>query len=169
MITIQIAKSFQGIKVSLPKIKKLVKSICRRFQLLNAMVSIAIVDDTQMRKVNARFLNRKSTTDCLSFDLSDPVMPEASEQAYEAGSSRRRREPERGKSFELVVNGELALKEADLRGHNAEAELALYITHGLLHNLGYDDSTQKQAKKMHEMEDEILQQFGYGLMYNKSK
>jgi probable rRNA maturation factor len=151
MITIQIAKNFQGIKVSLPRIKKLVRSICRRFQLTNAMVSIAIVDDIQMRKVNARFLNRKATTDCLSFDLSD-------EQASESD-----------KSFELVVNGQLALKEADLRGHNAEAELALYITHGLLHNLGYDDSTDKQAKKMHEMEDEILQQFGYGLMYNRKK
>ena len=149
MITIQIAKNFQDVKVSLPRIKKLVKSICRRFQLTNAMISIAIVDDTQMRKVNARFLNRKSTTDCLSFDLSD-------EQASESD-----------KSFELVVNGQLALKEADLRGHNAEAELALYITHGLLHNLGYDDSTGKQAKKMHEMEDKILQQFGYGLVYNK--
>jgi probable rRNA maturation factor len=151
MITIQIAKNFQDVKVSLPRIKKLVKSICRRFQLTNAMISIAIVDDTQMRKVNARFLNRKSTTDCLSFDLSD-------EQASESD-----------KSFELVVNGQLALKEADLRGHNAEAELALYITHGLLHNLGYDDSTQKQAKKMHEMEDEILQQFGCGLIYNRKK
>jgi probable rRNA maturation factor len=149
MITIQITKSFQDIKVSLPRIKKLVRLICRRFQLTNAMVGIAIVDDTQMRKVNAQFLNRKFTTDCLSFDLSD-------EQAFQSG-----------KSFELVVNGELALKEADLRGHNAEAELALYITHGLLHNLGYDDSTGKQAKKMHEMEDKILQQFGYGLVYNK--
>jgi probable rRNA maturation factor len=151
MITIQIAKNFQDVKVSLPRIKKLVKSICRRFQLTNAMISIAIVDDTQMRKVNARFLNRKSTTDCLSFDLSD-------EQASESD-----------KSFELVVNGQSALKEADLRGHNAEAELALYITHGLLHNLGYDDSTGKQAKKMHEMEDKILQQFGYVLMYNRKK
>jgi probable rRNA maturation factor len=151
MITIQIAKNFQDIRVSLPRIKKLVRLICRRFQLTNATVSIAIVDNIQMRKVNTRFLNRKATTDCLSFDLSD-------EQASESD-----------KSFELVVNGQSALKEADLRGHNAEAELALYITHGLLHNLGYDDSTGKQAKKMHEMEDEILQQFGYSLMYNRKK
>ena len=49
-----------------------------------------------------------------------------------------------------------------------EAELALYITHGLLHNLGFDDSTEMQAKKMHDTEDEILRQSGFGLVYNKS-
>lgn len=158
MITIQITKNFHDIKVSLPRIKKLIRSTCKRFKLSNATVSIAIVDNAQMRKINSQFLNRKSATDCLSFDLSDPATPGVSEQASQAG-----------KSFELVVNGELALKEADLRGHIAEAELALYITHGLLHNLGFDDATQSQAKKMHNTEDEILQQFGYGLVYNKRK
>jgi len=111
-----------------------------------------------MRKINSQFLNRKSATDCLSFDLSDPATPGASERDSQAG-----------KSFELAVNGELALKEAGLRGHDGEAELVLYITHGLLHNLGFDDATQNQAKKMHDTEDEILQQFGYGLVYNKGK
>ena len=159
MIAVQITKNFQNIDLSLSKIEKLVKAICNRFKLKNATISIAIVDDTQMRKVNAQFTNHKSTTDCLSFDLSD-------EPCREAGSHRS---PESGRTFELIVNGELALKEANLRGHSSEAELALYITHSLLHNLGFDDSTRNQAKKMHDTEDEILQQFGYGLVYNKGK
>jgi len=161
MITVQISKNFQDVEAPLPKIKKLVKTICNRFNLSNATVSIAIVDDTQMRKVNTQFLNRKSTTDCLSFDLSDDRSP-----------ARRASAPSRQEScrlFEMVVNGELALKEANLRGHSSEAELALYITHGLLHNLGFEDSTPKQAKIMHDTEDEILQQFGYGLVYNNGK
>ena len=70
--------------------------------------------------------------------------------------------------FELVVNGEMAVRQAKQRGHSGEAELALYVTHGLLHNLGFDDSTKKKAQKMHRAEDEILQQFGYGLVYNKN-
>jgi len=71
------------------------------------------------------------------------------------------------RSFELVINGELAIEEAELRGHSAEAELALYLTHSMLHNLGFDDSTQEQARKMHDAEDEILRQLGYGVVYNK--
>jgi len=154
MIAVQIAKNFQGIEMSLRKIEKLVRAVCNRFKLSNATVSIAIVDDTQMRRLNTQFTNRKSTTDCLSFDLSD--------------DENRKSKIVNRKLFELVVNGELARKEADLRGHSCEAELALYITHGLLHNLGFDHSTQNQAKKMHNTEDEILQQFGYGSVYNKS-
>jgi len=164
MIAVQITKNFQNIDVSLSKIEKLVKAICNRFKLANATISIAIVDDTQMRKVNAQFLNHKSTTDCLSFDLSDEGSrraPAGSALTSEAGSDHS---PESGRTFELIVNGELALKEANLRGHSSEAELVLYITHSLLHNLGFDDSTRNQAQKMHDTEDEILQQFGYGLV-----
>ena len=151
-IVVQIAKNFKDIDVCLPKLNKLVKAVCNRFKLPAATVSIAIVDNTQIRKVNAQFLNRKSVCDCLSFDLSD--------------KKNRKSKTESRKLFELVVNGEMAVKEAGLRGHSSEAELALYITHGLLHNFGFGDSTQSQAKKMHETEDEILQQLGYGLVYN---
>ena len=145
-IVVQIAKNFKDIDVNMPRLKKLVKAVCTRFKLSKATVSIAIVDDAEIRKVNKQFLNRSSATDCLSFNLSD-------------NDAR--------KSFELVVNAEKAVKEASLRGHSSEAELALYVTHGLLHNLGFDDSTQGQAKKMHDAEDEILQQLGYGSVYNK--
>ena len=155
-IIIQISKSFEGIDVNLPRLKKLVKTTCNRFSKKNTTaeikkyeISIAVVNDTGFRELNSRYLGRKSTSDCLSFDLSD----------NEPGSS---------KLFEIVVNGEIAVKQANLRGHPAEAELALYVTHGLLHNLGLDDSTGQKAKKMHDTEDEILQQLGYGIVYNKS-
>jgi len=150
-ISVHIAGNFKEIEVRPPELRKLVKAICNRFKLSKAAVSIAIVDDTQIRKLNNQFLNSKSTTDCLSFDLSDDEVPQSP------------------KLLELIVNGEMAVRQANLRGHSSEAELALYITHGLLHHLGFDDSTESQARKMHDMEDEILQQFGYGLVYNKSK
>jgi probable rRNA maturation factor len=146
-IVVQIAKNFKNIDINLSRLKKLVEAVCNRFKLSKAMISIAIVDDTQIRKVNKQFLNQDILTDCLSFNLSD----------NDTNSS---------KSFELVVNAEMAVREANLRGHSSEAELALYITHGLLHNLGFDDSTQSQARKMHDTEDEILKQLGYGLIYN---
>ena len=147
-IVVQIAKNFGGIEVRPPKVKKLVKAVCGRFKLSKATVSIAIVDDVEFRKINSRFLNRKSTSDCLSFDLSGDE---------DAGSA---------KLFELVVNGEMAVRQANLRGHSSEAELALYVTHGLLHQLGFDDSTKKKAREMHDTEDQILQQLGYGLVYD---
>lgn len=146
-IVVQIAKNFKNVDIYLPRLKKLVKVICNRFKLSKATISIAIVDDAQIRKLNKQFLNQDFPTDCLSFNLSNN------------GTSSV-------KSFELVVNAEMAIRQANQRGHSSEAELALYITHGLLHNLGFDDSTQSQAKKMHDTEDEILRQLGYGLIYS---
>jgi len=149
-ITVQITNTFDTFDVSLPTLKKLVKNICARFNLSKAIISVALVDDPQIRKVNKQFLNRNRSTDCLSFDLSDDG-------------------PDSVKSIEVVVNAEMAAKQAKLQHHSTEAELALYITHALLHNLGFDDATQRQAKKMHDTEDEILQQLGYGFVYNKSQ
>jgi len=149
-IVIQIANNFTGIDAPPSKIKKLVRAVLDRFGLSKGTVSIAIVDDAEIRKLNNRFLNRKSNTDCLSFDLSDTL------------------DSQSPKLFELIVNGEMAVRQANLRGHSSQAELALYITHGLLHNLGFDDATDSKAGKMHDMEDNILQQLGYGFVYNKN-
>jgi probable rRNA maturation factor len=151
MIDVQIIKNFRYIDANLYRIKGLVEEICARFELTNAVISIAIVDDKQILQLNKRFLKRNCATDCLSFDLTD---------GYEPDSCR---------FFDLVISGETAVRQASLRGHSAEAELALYITHGLLHNLGFDDSTPEKAKKIHNTEDEILQHFGYGLVYNSNK
>jgi rRNA maturation RNase YbeY len=149
-ITIKLTKSFEDVIFSQPKLNKLVRSICRRFiartQKNNKyQISIVIVDDSQFRKLNRRFLQQSRSSDCLSFDLSDRWST----------------------VFELIINGEKAKKQASLRGHTDEAELALYVTHSLLHNFGFDDITPGKARKMHEMEDAILQQNLYGLVYDK--
>ncbi len=150
-IVVQIARDFKQIRIRQAKIRDLVRRICRRFKLKRAVVSIAIVGDDRIRKLNRRFLARSSTSDCLSFDLSDNKGPRAS------------------KFFELIVNGAMAVRQAGARGHSREAELALYITHALLHNLGFDDSTQTRARQMHDAEDEILQEAGYGSVYNNGR
>lgn len=149
MIAVQITKKFSDINVSSPKLEKLVETTCNRFKLHEAQVSIAIVNDAEITKLNKKFLKSNRTTDCLSFDLSSPSDSQ--------------------KIFELIINAEMALREASLRGHSEESELALYITHGLLHNLGFNDFTKQQAEEMHQTEDEILQQQGYGLVYNKNR
>ena len=142
-MVVQVAEEFDGLEVDVPKLEKLVRAVCKRFRLSRATISIAIVDDARIRKVNKQFLGRDDPTDCLSFDLSD-----------EGANS--------AKSFELLVNAERAIREASLRGHSSGAELALYVIHGLLHNVGFDDSTDNEARKMHDTENEILEELGYG-------
>ncbi|MHC4222196.1 MAG: rRNA maturation RNase YbeY [Planctomycetota bacterium] len=153
-VTIQISKDFQGLEIDTPQIEKLVQLTCDRFTdpesaVTKYEISIAIIDDEQITKLNEQFLGKNNTTDCLSFDLTD-------EDDLRSGQ----------KSFDLAVNAEMAIRQAAARGHADHAELALYITHCLLHNLGFDDSTLELAKKMHDTENEILQQLGYPIVYN---
>jgi len=143
-VTFQITPGFTCPK---QKYKKLIKSICQRFKVKNASISIVVVDNSHIRQINKKFLNRKTTTDVIAFDLTDKC--------------------ESRKTFELIVNAQKAKSESAKRGHRPEAELALYITHGLLHNLGFDDLNPKDAQKMHRMEDQILQKEGFGRVYKK--
>ena len=149
-VTVHITRDFKNVPCPRRKLINLVRVICKRFRLANATVSIAIVGNRRIRKINVEFLEHGNFTDCIAFDLSE-----------NDGSP---------KLLELVVNGERAKSQAARRGHSPIAELALYITHGLLHNLGFDDLAPKKAKIMHRLEDEILQQQGFGLVYeNKQK
>ncbi len=159
-ITIQIARNFKDVYVPLPKVRKIVKAAlgraaARKIRRAGYVVDIAIVDDDRIRQLNRQFKKHDTTTDVLSFDLSDDSKePDADSKVPTI--------------FELIVNGRMAQRQAKLRGHCPEAELALYITHGLLHCVGFDDSTRSEAGRMHQAEDEILQQIGYGLVYNKT-
>ena len=146
-IKISITCSCPEVRIDKNCLEKLAGQICRRFGLGSASISIAIVDDQTLKKVNTEFLHQSTVTDVISFDLSDGI--------------------EGPRCFDLIVNAREAARQALKRGHSAAAEVALYITHGLLHNLGFDDHDQGCAQKMHAMEDEILQQAGFGVIYDK--
>ena len=141
-VSCEIDKTFD-----LEKFKSLAESVCRRFSDAAAEVSIAIVDDQTIADINKQFLDHSAPTDVISFDLSDE----------DAGGGAR--------NFEIVINADQAERQAAERNHDTESELALYITHGLLHNFGFDDHGEADSKKMHEMEDKILQDEGFGAIY----
>jgi len=148
MNTIEITTHIELPATELSQLEALIGAICKRFDLTGATIGVGIVGDAQISELNEQFLSHTGTTDCLSFDLSDA-------QAAEDG-----------RVLDLIVNGQMAARQAETRGHSAAAELALYVTHGLLHQLGFDDMTPEEARKMHATEDEILQHFGYGVVYN---
>ena len=148
-IEVEFAIGCKKAAINKPKLCQIIQSTCRRFGITAALVSVAVMDDTQISRINERFLNRKGITDVISFDLSG--------------------ENEDRKVYAIAVNAEMALRQSKARPHSDEAELALYILHGLLHNLGFDDSTPAQANQMHAVEDEILQNFDYGIVYNNNE
>jgi len=126
------------------KLEEMLGTVCLHFGCSEAIVAIAILNDAAIRELNSKFLGSRTSTDVISFDTSQ----------------------DDSRHFDLAVNAELAVSQAQNRGHKAEAELALYVLHGLLHNLGFDDADAAKAEKMHKTEDDILQKAGYGVVYN---
>jgi len=145
MIEVEIHQSFDRIVLDRDAIETLIQTICKAYQVSDAMVSVAVIDDAETCRVNAKYLGHEGTTDCFSFDLTDDT--------------------EERSHFEVIVNGEKAMEQARLRGHSDLAELVLYITHGMLHNLGHDDGDEDKAQEMHAEEDRILKALGYGTIY----
>lgn len=141
-----ICQDFDDIKLNKKKLKSLIGDICKRNGVKKYSVNVAIVDDAAIIKINKKFLRHNKTTDVISFDLTGE-------------------EEKADKNFELIINAQQAIREADARGHSPQSEVALYITHGLLHQLGFDDLDAAEAKKMHAEEDRILQENDFPSVY----
>jgi probable rRNA maturation factor len=147
-ILVSIDRTTDCVPFAPARIRELVRLVCRRFRIRRAAIDLAITDDRGMRRVNRRYFASTAVTDCISFDLTDPTEP--------------------GRCFSIIVNAEQAQRQSRLRGHSSRAELALYIVHGMLHQLGFDDLTVAKAERMHRQEDRLLEQAGYGPVYQNA-
>ncbi len=145
-IQVNIEQEFAGVDYEPTELQQIVKAVSAEFGIDSASINILVAGDEKIIEVNKQFLNRDSATDVISFDLSD--------DKYTV------------RLFDIVVNAEMAIRQAKKRGHDSKAELTLYIIHGLLHNLGFDDTTEEEADRMHQMEDKILTKYGFGKVYN---
>jgi probable rRNA maturation factor len=107
-------------------------------------VHVSVVDDPTIRRLNARYLRRRTTTDVLAFDL---------EAGFHApGPSRL--------MGEVIVCADTARRQAKRVGVSVALELDLLLVHGLLHLAGWDDHEPREARLMHEREREILAEAG---------
>ncbi|MFG0328124.1 MAG: rRNA maturation RNase YbeY [Phycisphaerales bacterium JB037] len=107
-----------------------------------------IIDDAAMRRAHADWLGDDSTTDVITFDLTE-------------GHAALTRELD----TDLLVCLDEATRQAHHRGHDARRELLLYLVHGSLHCLGHDDHEPTQAERMHALEDRTLDAIGVGAVY----
>ncbi len=122
------------------------------FGVAAADVSIAVVTDDEIAELHARYSNIDGPTDVLTFDLAD-ASAHGQDHTHIEG--------------EIVVSADMAIRNAECRRHHTAAELALYAVHGTLHLLGMNDKTGRDAKRMHELEDEILLRAGIGRVYTE--
>jgi len=102
-----------------------------------ARVDVAVVDDAEMRRLNARYRRVRRRTDVLAFPLETPDSPDQL-------------------LGQIVVSADTARRQARRLAIPLALELDLLVTHGTLHLVGYDDRDPVEADIMHHRERDIL-------------
>jgi probable rRNA maturation factor len=137
---IAIASPQEFVAVDRGRMREVVRAVLAGEGVADAEVSLAFVDNPTIHTLNKRYLDHDEPTDVLSFPLSEP------RSGRLAG--------------ELVIGVEVAREQAAQRGHDVQAELALYVIHGLLHLCGYDDHDREDAAAMRRRERHYLRALG---------
>ncbi len=139
MIKIELANRQELLSFQAERLESCAREILQAEGPGAAELSLAIVDNETIHAVNRDFLGHDYPTDVISFVLDE------SSGVLEG---------------EVVASAETAIQEAAKFGWNAEDELLLYVAHGTLHLVGYDDQTPRAKAAMRERERHYLAQYG---------
>ena len=101
-------------------------------------LSIALVDDAEIRRLNNQYLQHDYETDVISFVI------DQSEDSIVG---------------QLIVSTETAGRLAAEIKAPTQHELMLYVIHGTLHLVGLDDTDLKSAREMRTAEADYLGRF----------
>ncbi|MBS0202534.1 MAG: rRNA maturation RNase YbeY [Planctomycetes bacterium] len=136
---IDITDQQRHLPVPKERLRDVIQRVLVEERISSAQISLALVDDAGIHRLNREFLQHDYPTDVISFLLTEPG--DLSERHLEG---------------ELVVSTETAIREAESHGWTADDELLLYVVHGLLHLCGYDDLTDEARPAMRVRERQML-------------
>ena len=113
-----------------------------------AELGLVIVNQSEIQELNLKYLGRDAPTDVIAF----PMLPHPTEEPPPFI------EPPDGVPHlgEVIISYPQAVIQAEEQRHSVEKELALLITHGILHLMGYDDEAPAPRRRMRAREAEIL-------------
>lgn len=117
----------------------------------DAEVTLLLVSESEMASYNQKFLDRDGPTDVLAFpveQLLPGVVPEDDPQGPPLMLG------------DVIIAPSYVLRQADDYGVSFEDEMALMVTHGILHLLGYDHVADDEAAKMEARERDLLAKSG---------
>ncbi|MCS6970893.1 MAG: rRNA maturation RNase YbeY [Planctomycetota bacterium] len=111
-------------------------------------LSVLVVDEAESARLHGQHFGEPHPTDVMSF-------PDGS------------RDPRDGwrRLGDLAVCSAIAAREAAARGRPFAEEFALYVLHGCLHLLGYDDASEEERARMWERQRALLAELGINIAW----
>lgn len=138
---VEITRRGPGRKVPSRALKKIAQGILAVLGEGEAELSLALIGDAEMRKLNARYRRKDYPTDVLSFPLEEKL-PSAERLLGD-----------------VIISVEKARQQATERGRTRDEEMVTLLIHGIVHLLGYDhERSARDARIMKRLENKIYRQ-----------
>jgi len=132
-------------RVALKRAESVAAKALRALKKKSGRVNIVFVSNQKIRALNRKYRGKDISTDVLAFP------PGRRPGEVFSGEDR---------SFlgDIAISSDKASENARIYGGSYTEEIALYVIHGVLHLLGYDDTTAAGRRRMQRKEDELLQE-----------
>ncbi|MDR2513296.1 MAG: rRNA maturation RNase YbeY [Puniceicoccales bacterium] len=141
MRTIQVLNASRAFVVNTTSLSRLFKLLDKwpQEKIPQGELSIALLDDAEICRLHANFLNDPSPTDVITF----PADPNDNSPGWTLAG-------------EICVSLPQAQREAPKHGKTTGSELLLYLIHGWLHLAGHDDLEETARVRMRAAEKAAL-------------
>lgn len=126
----------------------------------NMEVSVSIVSNDEIQRINREQREKNQVTDVLSFPLLE--VEEIRQMKEEGQRNQLFQNPETGEIMlgDIVISIEKAKEQALQYNHSLMREICFLITHSMLHLLGYDHMTEEEDLEMRKKQSTVLKEVG---------
>jgi probable rRNA maturation factor len=129
------------VAIDTQRIKRAAKKILNALGCDESEVSIVIVNDEEITRLNRQYFQRNRPTNVIAFPMAsgDP----AALNPHLLG--------------DVVISAETAKRQSEAVGGKTEEEILFLMLHGILHLLGYDhEGSLDERRKMEAKEQELF-------------
>ena len=134
MVEVAVERGYRERQISGRAIRRVIGFILKKEHVKDGKISVVLVGDKLIRKINTAYLGHNVPTDVMTFPIEqDPVL-----------------------EAEIYVNVRQARRQAHEYGVTINNELTRLLIHGVLHAVGYDDRRTKDRKKMFALQERYV-------------
>jgi probable rRNA maturation factor len=146
-------------KINLRLLKKIANALLTELEIEKAEIGICLVAAPEMTRLNETFLRHAGSTDVITFDYGFGVPPSGgSKRGVMPAQNNRLKPGHQTLHGEIFVCVDEAVLQARKFGTSWQSEVIRYLVHGVLHLLGFDDSSAGARRKMKQEENRRLRE-----------
>ena len=135
------------VRVALPSLENFAREVKRELRLNGREVTICLVSDAEMARLNNTYRGKGKPTDVLSFPADEA---RAFRRAHRLAHNHAGLKAASTFLGDIAISPATAKRNARRYGRTLPEELRILILHGVLHLMGYDHETDRGQMERRE-------------------